>query len=316
MPEIRGVRCCRTFVPYVPQERPEYYERRQVGVGLGHQTHPGAGRPIKHPRRNFQPTACFGGIQITAESNAVRPLDHLMNANTKTSPRMPRVQQLPKLGTVGVLKPRCKTMLGNIPAPVWFLAALVPMVASQVLRLDQHDPAGWIFWDYSGRLGGLAILAAIPAASAVAFRPEKLRMTLWHVALWIAAVVIADHYVGGWIRRTVNGLFPATVLGSYPQPTGWLYWIDTVFGIALVAYTEEVVFRRCARHVFQTYLGGGYAMVVVTSLLFGAYHWWTGLGNILEATMMGVLFMLFLQRSEALWPVVLGHYLTDIVDFA
>jgi len=26
--------------------------------------------------------------------------------------------------------------------------------------------------------------------------------------------------------------------------------------------------------------------------------------------------MLFLRRSEALWPVVLGHYLTDIVDFA
>jgi membrane protease YdiL (CAAX protease family) len=89
-----------------------------------------------------------------------------------------------------------------------------------------------------------------------------------------------------------------------------------VFGIALVAYSEEVVFRRCAGHVFQTYLGGGYAMVVVTSLLFGAYHWWTGLGNILEATMMGVLFILFLQRSRALWPVVLGHYLTDIVDFA
>ena len=78
-------------------------------MGLGHQTHPGAGRPIKHPRRNLQPTACFGGFQITAESNAVRPLDHLMNANTKTSPRMPRVQQLPKLGTVGVLKPRCTT---------------------------------------------------------------------------------------------------------------------------------------------------------------------------------------------------------------
>jgi hypothetical protein len=32
--------------------------------------------------------------------------------------------------------------------------------------------------------------------------------------------------------------------------------------------------------------------------------------------MMSTLLMLFLRRSEALWPVVLGHYLTDIVDFA
>jgi hypothetical protein len=31
---------------------------------------------------------------------------------------------------------------------------------------------------------------------------------------------------------------------------------------------------------------------------------------------MGVLLMLFYRRSAALWPVVLGHYLTDIADFA
>jgi len=31
---------------------------------------------------------------------------------------------------------------------------------------------------------------------------------------------------------------------------------------------------------------------------------------------MGVLLMLFYRRSAALWPVVLGHYLTYIVDFA
>jgi uncharacterized protein len=51
-------------------------------------------------------------------------------------------------------------------------------------------------------------------------------------------------------------------------------------------------------------------MVLVTSLLFGAYHWWSGVGNILAAVLMGVLFMLFYRRSGSLWPVVLSHYLT------
>jgi membrane protease YdiL (CAAX protease family) len=202
----------------------------------------------------------------------------------------------------------------SLPAPTWFVAALVPMVASQMLRLYQHDPSGWIFWDYAGRLSGLAVLAT--AAPTIAFRREQLRMAWWQILLWVAGIVLADHYLGGWIRTTINGLLPSTVLGRYPQPTGWLYWFDTVFGIALVGYSEEVVFRRCARDVFQAYLGDGFAMVLVTSLLFGAYHWWTGLGNVLEAAMMGVLFMLFLQKSNALWPVVLSHYLTDVVDFA
>jgi membrane protease YdiL (CAAX protease family) len=188
------------------------------------------------------------------------------------------------------------------------------MMASQILRLHQHDAGNWIFLDYAGRLGGLAVLAA--TASGVAFRRDKLRMPVWQLPLWIFGIVLVDHYLGGWIRTTFNSLFPATVLGRYPQPTGWLYWVDTVFGLALVAYSEEVVFRRCARNVFEAYLGDGYPLVLVTSLLFGAYHWWTGVGNILEAFMGGVLLMLFLQRSGALWPVVLSHYLTDIADFA
>ena len=203
-----------------------------------------------------------------------------------------------------------------IPAPIWFVVALVPMVVSQIIRLRQTDPAMWIFWDYAGRLGALAMLAAIPAARAVAFRREEFRIALWEALLWVAVVVLADHYFGGWIRRTINTALPASVLGGYPQLSGGLYLVDVVLGIALVAYSEEVVFRRCARHVFQKYLGDGNALVTITSLLFGAYHWWTGVGNIVEAALMGVLLMLFYRRSVALWPVVLGHYLTDIADFA
>jgi membrane protease YdiL (CAAX protease family) len=203
-----------------------------------------------------------------------------------------------------------------IPAPAWFVAAIIPMVASQVVRLHQHDPGAWIFCDYAGRIGGLAMLAVIPPARAIAFRRQRVRMALYEVALWIVGIVVADHYLGGWARRTINTALPTTVLGVYPRPSGWLYWVDVVLGIALVAYSEEIVFRRCARHLFQIYLGDGYVSVFLTSLLFGAYHWWTGVGDIIEAAMMGVLLMLFFRRSEALWPVVLGHYLTDIVDFA
>ena len=203
-----------------------------------------------------------------------------------------------------------------IPAPLWFVAALVPLVMSQIVRLEQSDPATWISWDYAGRIGALAVLGAIPSARTVAFQWERLRMTYWGAAAWILGIVLFDHYVCGWIRHTLNAALPATVLGGYPELYGWLHIIDVVFGLALVAYSEEIVFRRCARHLFQTYLNDGYALVVVTSILFGAYHWWTGIGNIVEAVLIGVLLMLFYRRSAALWPVVLAHYLTDVVDFA
>jgi uncharacterized protein len=202
-----------------------------------------------------------------------------------------------------------------IPAPLWFVAALVPMVLSQIVRLHQSDPAAWVAWDCAGRVGALAVLAAIPSAR-TAFQRERNRTTYLEAASWIIGIVLFDHYVCGWIRRTINAVLPVTVLGGYPELHGWLHIFDAVFGLALVAYSEEIVFRRSARQVLQTYLKDGYAMVVVTSILFGAYHWWTGIGNIVEAVLMGVLLMLFYRRSAALWPVVFAHYLTDIVDFA
>jgi uncharacterized protein len=190
------------------------------------------------------------------------------------------------------------------------------MVMSQIVRLYQRDPGAWIVVDYTGRFGALAVLAVIPSARIVAFRRDRLRMVPIKIFLWVAGIVLADFYYAGWVRRTVNGALPTIMLGVYPRPSGWLYLVDLVLGLALVAYSEEIVFRRCARYVFQRYMGDGFALVFVSSLLFGAYHWWAGLGIMIEATVAGVLLMLFLRKSEALWPVILAHYLTDIIDFA
>ena len=212
------------------------------------------------------------------------------------------------------MKEAAKALRCAIPPPIWFAAALVPILASQIVRLQQRDPGAWLFWDYIGRLAGLAVLAAIPSARRVAFRRDRLQLRLWQVALWIVGILAADHYLGGSMRRTLNAALPATVLGAYPRPSGWLYAVDIVFGLALVAFSEEMLFRRCAHYAFQNYASGR-RLVVATSLLFGAYHWWAGVGEIVEASAIGVLLMAFYRRSGALWPVVLGHYLTDIADF-
>ena len=203
----------------------------------------------------------------------------------------------------------------ELMTPVWFVVALLPMIASQILRLHQHDAASWIFWDYTGRLCALGVLAAIPAARAVAFCREKRRLPLWKVALWIAGIVPACIGLID-LERMIGAAFPMTILGVYPRLHGSLRLVDLTCGLALVAFSEEIIFRRCARHMLLPHLGDGHLLVLATSLLFGAYHWWTGLGNMIGAFITGALFMLFYRRSGALWPVVLMHYLVDLYFFA
>jgi len=43
----------------MPQQSCKHRERRQVGMGIGRRTHPGTGRPVKHPGRNLKPPVGF-----------------------------------------------------------------------------------------------------------------------------------------------------------------------------------------------------------------------------------------------------------------
>jgi membrane protease YdiL (CAAX protease family) len=49
--------------------------------------------------------------------------------------------------------------------------------------------------------------------------------------------------------------------------------------------------------------------------LFGAFHWWTGIPNIIYATVFGIAAMWIYQRAGALWPLVVIHYLADLFAF-
>lgn len=198
---------------------------------------------------------------------------------------------------------------------LWFAAALVPMIVSQIVRLHQAGPVAWLLWDYGGRIGALSLLASLPSARGIVFQRQKLRVAWWEAALWIAALVLAYVFVEYWISPAIDAAFPGTKLGSYPALPGWLRAFDLVFGLALVAAHEEILFRRFARHAFQPWLGDGGMMIAVTSLAFAAYHWWSGIGNICEAALLGVLLMLAYRRVGALWPVMLAHYLMDVVSF-
>jgi membrane protease YdiL (CAAX protease family) len=211
-------------------------------------------------------------------------------------------------------------MLSTRPAvsdiPLWFVAALAVLVASQIARLGQTAPAAWIVCDYAGRLGMLAVLWISPAARAIAFTPQ--RLTIGIAAAVALAIGLAALYtiVDPPLRGFIDATLPGTTIGGYPASRGVLHVIDVTFGLALVAFQEEIYFRRCARAVLGNWLGDGARMIIATSLLFAAYHWWTGIGNMVTAGLFGIGAMWLYRRAGALWPVVLAHYLADLIAFA
>ncbi|MBR1124438.1 CPBP family intramembrane metalloprotease [Bradyrhizobium lablabi] len=204
---------------------------------------------------------------------------------------------------------------GRAPAIWWLAVAFIPLFGSQVIRLHQDYATSWLAWDYAGRIVTLAVLAAIPAARSVAFRREQCRISLLEIGAWIAGILLL-YRLCQWPQRLINAAFPATVVGGYPHLAGWLYVSDLVFGMALVAVSEEIVFRRLLWSASKPYAGDGTSAVLITSLIFGVYHWWAGVGNVLLAATIGIPLMVMYRRSGALWPVILAHYLVDAIAFA
>lgn len=197
---------------------------------------------------------------------------------------------------------------------VWLVVAAVVQTAWQILRLQQRDPAAWLACDYAMRLCTLGILAIDPTVRATVFRRERLKISLavvicwglWLIPLIFLATIVADVYAA---------LLPSFRVGVFPRPEGWLKLFDLTLGIALVGIHEELFFRRALRAGLAG-LGDGKGMVLVSALLFGGFHWWTGVPNMIVATAFGIGFMRIYRDGGALWPVVVMHSLADLWYFS
>lgn len=208
------------------------------------------------------------------------------------------------------------TRLAAPAIPLWFVVAFAVMVVSQLARLGQTTPAAWLVCDYAGRLGTLAVLWFGPAARAMAFTPQRLNIGLVQAIAWAIGLASLYTIIDSPLRGFIDATVPGTTIGSYLASHGWLHAVDVTFGLALVAFQEEIYFRRCARAVVRNWLGDGFGMIIATSLLFAAYHWWTGLGNMVTAGLFGIGAMWLYRRAGSIWPVMLAHYLADLIVFA
>jgi hypothetical protein len=130
-------------VQHMPHQLRKRHERRHVGVDSSSHTHPGACRPVEHPGRNLKPAVRIGTAQTTAKNNVFRLLDNFMNADPKTKPWMPRVQQFSKLSSVGILKPRCTLSDARIRALTGARRRRLTSIARPSRRRHGFSAARW-----------------------------------------------------------------------------------------------------------------------------------------------------------------------------
>jgi membrane protease YdiL (CAAX protease family) len=173
----------------------------------------------------------------------------------------------------------------------------------------------WLLIDYGSRLLALGIM--IELVRRKLSRPAEFGLTgipfssgLRWLLLLTAAGLLIDQ-VG---LRFLEQVLPGTQLASMPKITNSAVNVfDLTFGLALVALSEEAIFRG----YFYSALHDGLSfrtLMALSAVLFGMIHWSQGLPAIVSTALWGILPMVSLARTRSIIPAVIAHYITNLVS--
>ncbi|WP_416897237.1 MAG: CPBP family intramembrane glutamic endopeptidase [Minwuia sp.] len=139
-----------------------------------------------------------------------------------------------------------------------------------------------------------------------------------HYIFALLAVVLLPliHPAAEALAKAIDGVAGVEPLFSFPEIRQPFYlWVDLTFGLLLVAISEELVFRRLARHWLEA-IGCTTAWTVgVSAVIFGFMHWGGGAGQVVTAALIGALYMWVYIRLNRLWPLVVAHWAHNFFIF-
>ena len=200
----------------------------------------------------------------------------------------------------------------------WFLFALVlaPFYLNDFLLIDAKSATAVLIIDYGSRVLSLAILFLTPSLRTIVLASLRMPAMFWESIGWIlvcTAVVASVHEFAG---RVISRLVPGLDLFDFPViENNLVRWLDLTLGLALVAISEELIFRSAMGPLLRQRAYSPAAVLWVSAILFAAIHWSGGLGVIVTALVAGVLFMWVYQRIGSVVPLIVAHFLVDFLLF-
>lgn len=211
----------------------------------------------------------------------------------------------------------------GVPEPVawltWGQAALLlaPFYLNDLANIFLRDAGWWLAQDYLDRLvvmGYLWHLVRCRRLPGIAWRATGIS---WLTILLWSAIAMA----GGLLfipgpGNALYDLFPATRLGLVPViPPGWMEVMDLSAGLVLVAVSEELAFRGALQSRLAALFKSETTGLLAAAVCFGLIHWSSGVGSVLQTTLVGIVFGLCVRRARSLVPVIIAHYVADLLVY-
>lgn len=136
---------------------------------------------------------------------------------------------------------------------------------------------------------------------------------------FLATFILGIYYFAfGWLAWAFIDATPPSFSYTKVIPEGNGYYVAVFYLSITAAVVEEIFFRGLIWRL--VYLSTAkynkpIVYVAVSSILFGLVHWENGLPEVLAAMVFGVVACVLYLRLHNLIPLIVAHFIIDVVNF-
>ena len=199
-----------------------------------------------------------------------------------------------------------------------YILATIPFFLNDFTNIYVESFSVWLVIDYACRIVPLWILLFLPWRGTLIRSDLGFpyvagdRIFFWTLIIGTVSLYAAIFDYGPDWRDQL----PWTGIGTVPYDIDsplafWDYW----FGLALVAVSEEVIFRGLALSACRKLKLHPILIFILPAVIFALIHWSSGSRNMVLAFSFGLILMVPTYRTGSVIPAIIGHYVANLYLF-
>ncbi|WP_320174209.1 type II CAAX endopeptidase family protein [Maridesulfovibrio sp.] len=207
-------------------------------------------------------------------------------------------------------------MINNKTA-ILFLAAL-PFYLNDFNNIFIKHELLWLAIDYGAKIIPLGFLfyllrkGTLSRADLGLVALSMKQFILWTLGITTLGLCLDEPGFALWSK-----LLPSLRLGSIPIVTGSpLYMLDMTFGLALVAISEEIIFRGLAFTALKDRSYSIPQVFLISAIIFGLIHWSQGPVAVVATAITGSGLMVCMYCTGSIYPTIIAHYVINYLSFS
>lgn len=204
--------------------------------------------------------------------------------------------------------------IGSAAVAAALCVIYLPYVIKRAALTGTPDELYWLSWDYSIRIVSLIGIGACYRNGFIT--DDDRRTSVWKSVPIFLAALICLYLLYMYVRPVLVQALPYLRLFRPPliQDTSLLVF-DLTIGLALVAVSEELAFRRVAFSALRRLGFGEGGVLFLSAAGFALVHLTSGLGNALNTFLFGLLLGSVFRATGRLSLCIVLHYLDGLVVF-